>query len=125
MALQTGLVQLRLVANNAGLVQIMCEVGKSDIQDHVRMRLEAEKEEKEARRREKQEAHLYTVFRIVTDADIRDQIGHNRWFDLADQEKVRSSTSSCPDMPQHCMVTVPIPQTPQCQPRASRLPGSC
>ncbi|EIE26652.1 cysteine proteinase [Coccomyxa subellipsoidea C-169] len=70
--------------------KIMCEVGKSDIQDHVRMRLEAEKEEKEARRREKQEAHLYTVFRIVTDADIRDQIGHNRWFDLADQEKVKT-----------------------------------
>lgn len=72
-----------------GHVQIMCEVGKSDIQDHVRMRLEAEREEKEQRKREKQEAHLYTVFRIVTDQDITAQIGQNRWFDLADQEKVR------------------------------------
>lgn len=72
----------------AGCIQIMCDVGKNDIQEHVRLRLEAEKEEKEQRRREKQEAHLYTVFRIVTDQDLRDQIGQTRWFDLADQDKV-------------------------------------
>ncbi|CAL8466972.1 g6508 [Coccomyxa elongata] len=70
--------------------KIMCDVGKNDIQEHVRLRLEAEKEEKEQRRREKQEAHLYTVFRIVTDQDLRDQIGQTRWFDLADQDKVKT-----------------------------------
>ena len=74
----------------AGWMQIMCDVGKNDIQEHVRVRLEAEKEEKEQRRREKQEAHLYTVFRLVTDQDLRDQIGQTRWFDLADQDKVHS-----------------------------------
>lgn len=37
----------------------MCEVGKADIQDHVAERLEREHAEKERRRREKLEAHLY------------------------------------------------------------------
>lgn len=79
-------------------MQIMCDVGKNDIQEHVRVRLEAEKEEKEQRRREKQEAHLYTVFRIVTDQDLCEQIGQTRWFDLADQDKVHSCPRIVPDM---------------------------
>ena len=37
----------------------MCEVSKADIQDHVAERLEREAAEKERRRREKLEAHLY------------------------------------------------------------------
>ena len=37
----------------------MCEVSKTDIQDHVAERLEREAAEKERRRREKLEAHLY------------------------------------------------------------------
>lgn len=72
-------------------LQIMCDVGKADIQEHVRLRLEAEKEEKERRRREKLEAPMYTLLRVVTDQDIAEQIGHTRWFDLADHEKVRTS----------------------------------
>lgn len=39
--------------------QVMCEVSKADIQDHVAERLEREAAEKERRRKEKMEAHLY------------------------------------------------------------------
>ena len=68
----------------------MCEVTPEDIQEHVRARLEAEQRDKEAKRREKLEAHLYTIVKLVRDADIADQIGTHRWFDLASPEKVRS-----------------------------------
>lgn len=42
-----------------GCAQVMCEVSKADIQDHVAERLEREHAEKERHRREKLEAHLY------------------------------------------------------------------
>ena len=70
------------------LPQIMCEVTPGDIQEHVRARLEAEQRDKEAKRKEKLEAHLYTLVKLVRDADIADQIGAHRWFDLASPEKV-------------------------------------
>ena len=69
-------------------VQIMCPVTEKDIQEHVRLRLEAERKEKELRKKEKQEAHLYTCIRVVTDADLAAQIGSTLWFDLVDHEKV-------------------------------------
>ena len=71
------------------LPQIMCAVTPGDIQEHVRARLEAEQHDKEAKRREKLEAHLYTLVKLVRDADIADQIGSHRWFDLASPEKAR------------------------------------
>lgn len=67
---------------------IMCEVRETDISEHVRARLAAEQAEKERKRRERAEAHLYTLVRVVTDADIAAQIGHDRFFDLVDMEKV-------------------------------------
>ncbi len=48
-----------LIIWTTGCGQVMCEVGKADIQDHVAERLEREHAEKERRRREKLEAHLY------------------------------------------------------------------
>lgn len=69
-------------------VQIMCPVTEKDIQEHVRLRLEAERKEKELRKKEKQEAHLFTVVKLVRDSDIQEQIGNGRWFDLAATEKV-------------------------------------
>lgn len=79
-----------LSITGAAPAQIMCEVTPGDIQEHVRARLEAEQRDKEAKRREKLEAHLYTIVKLVRDADIADQIGAHRWFDLASPEKVRS-----------------------------------
>ncbi|KFM24284.1 Ubiquitin carboxyl-terminal hydrolase 12, partial [Auxenochlorella protothecoides] len=46
----------------------------------------AEQDEKERRRKEKAEAHLYTLVRVSTDADMASQIGRERWFDLVDHE---------------------------------------
>lgn len=71
-------------------VQIMCPVTEKDIQEHVRLRLEAERKEKELRKKEKLEAHLFTIVKLVRDSDIRDQIGSARWFDLANNDKVRA-----------------------------------
>ena len=69
-------------------LQIMCPVTEKDIQEHVRLRLEAERKEKELRKKEKLEAHLFTVVKLVRDSDIQEQIGSVRWFDLAGTDKV-------------------------------------
>lgn len=67
---------------------VMCKVTEEDISEHVRARLKAEKEEKERLKREKAEAHLYTMVRIATDEDIKAQIGHTKSFDLVDMDAV-------------------------------------
>ena len=51
------------------------------------MGLQAEQEEKEQRKKEKAEAHLYTLVRVSTDADLAQQIGSSRFFDLVDHDK--------------------------------------
>lgn len=58
------------------------------IAEHVRQRLAKDKAEKERRRKEKEEAHLFVNVRIATDADMRAQIGASLTFDLVDFEKV-------------------------------------
>lgn len=50
--------------------------------------LQAEAEEKEQRRKEKVEAHLYTIIKVARDSDYRTQIGDTQFFDLVDHEKV-------------------------------------
>ena len=52
---------------------------------------QAEAEEKERRRKEKMEAHLYTVLKVARDSDLRQQIGNNQFFDLVDHDKVGKS----------------------------------
>jgi ubiquitin carboxyl-terminal hydrolase 7 len=52
--------------------------------------LKKEQEEKEHKKKEKAEAHLYTIIKIARDEDLNDQIGKNIYFDLVDHEKVRS-----------------------------------
>lgn len=69
--------------------RIHCEVTKNDIAEHLRKRLEADREEKENRHKEKAEAHLYCYVKLVRDEDLRDQIGHSRYLDLVDTEKVK------------------------------------
>ncbi|KAI7840976.1 hypothetical protein COHA_005205 [Chlorella ohadii] len=69
---------------------VMCQVTEQDISQHVRARLKAEQEDKERRKKEKAEAHLYTLVRVSTDADLAKQIGHDRFFDLVDHDKVKT-----------------------------------
>ncbi|KAH1189847.1 Ubiquitin carboxyl-terminal hydrolase 13 [Glycine max] len=54
------------------------------------MRLKKEQDEKELKRKEKAEAHLYTTIKVACDEDLREQIGNNILFDLVDYDKVRS-----------------------------------
>ncbi|KAG5151627.1 hypothetical protein JHK84_028099 [Glycine max] len=54
------------------------------------MRLKKEQDEKELKRKEKAEAHLYTTIKVACDEDLREQIGNNIHFDLVDYDKVRS-----------------------------------
>lgn len=52
--------------------------------------MQAEQEEKEQRRKEKQEAHLYTYMKVAREEDLREQIGNTRHFDLVDHDAVKS-----------------------------------
>jgi ubiquitin carboxyl-terminal hydrolase 7 len=67
---------------------VMCEVTEEDISEHVRARLKAEEEAKAKTRKERAEAHLYTLVRIATDEDFKNQIGKTTFFDLVDFDQV-------------------------------------
>ncbi|CAI7883769.1 unnamed protein product [Closterium sp. NIES-54] len=47
-------------------------------------------EEKERKRKEKAEAHLFTIIKVSRDEDLFNQIGRDQFFDLVDHERVRS-----------------------------------
>ena len=65
---------------------IVCPVGKEDVEEHLRTRLDMEQVQKERRRKEKQEAHLYVTVRLATDKALAAQVGHHSHFDLIDFE---------------------------------------
>ncbi len=52
------------------LERVICPVVESDIAAHVRERLAAEKAEKERKKKEKAEAHLFTMVRVARDEDV-------------------------------------------------------
>ncbi|CAL5322104.1 unnamed protein product [Camellia sinensis] len=52
--------------------------------------MKKEHEEKEQKRTEKAEAHLYTIMKVARDEDLLEQIGRDIYFDLVDHDKVRS-----------------------------------
>ncbi|KAJ6827494.1 ubiquitin carboxyl-terminal hydrolase 12-like [Iris pallida] len=70
--------------------KIICNVDEKDIAEHLRIRLSKEQEEKELKKKEKAEAHLYTIIKLACDADLAGQIGREIYFDLVDHDKVRS-----------------------------------
>ncbi|CAO2149339.1 unnamed protein product [Urochloa humidicola] len=70
--------------------KIMCTVDEKDIAEHLRVRLKKEQEDKEHKKKEKAEAHLYTIVKVARDEDLKQQIGKDIYFDLADHEKVRN-----------------------------------
>ena len=69
---------------------IMCPVSlEADIPAHVRARLVREAAERERRRREKQEAHLFRTVRLARAADFERQAAdRGRVFDLVDHDDV-------------------------------------
>ncbi|KAI8573371.1 hypothetical protein RHMOL_Rhmol01G0271900 [Rhododendron molle] len=70
--------------------KIVCNVDEKDIAEHLRERLKREQEEKDVKKKEKAEAHLYTIIKVARDEDLVEQIGRDIYFDLVDHDKVRS-----------------------------------
>ncbi|CAA6658468.1 unnamed protein product [Spirodela intermedia] len=70
--------------------KIMCSVDEKDIAEHLRVRFKKEQELKEHRRKEKAEAHLYTIIKVARNEDLAQQIGRDMYFDLVDHDKVHS-----------------------------------
>ncbi|XP_020690617.1 ubiquitin carboxyl-terminal hydrolase 12 [Dendrobium catenatum] len=70
--------------------KIICGVDEKDIAEHLRIRLKKEKEVKEHKKKEKSEAHLYTIIKVARDEDLTQHIGRGIFFDLVDHEKVCS-----------------------------------
>uniref|UniRef100_A0A7N0VJD6 ubiquitinyl hydrolase 1 n=1 Tax=Kalanchoe fedtschenkoi TaxID=63787 RepID=A0A7N0VJD6_KALFE len=66
--------------------KIMCDVDEKDIAQYIRKK----QEEKECKKKEKGEAHLYTIIKVARDGDLADQIGREIFFDLVDHDKVRN-----------------------------------
>ncbi|KAL1558281.1 CSN-associated deubiquitinating enzyme Ubp12, variant 2 [Salvia divinorum] len=69
--------------------KIMCHVVEKDIAEHLREKLKREREEKEQKKKDVSEAHLYTIVKVVCDEDFFGQIGSNVIFDLVNYDIVR------------------------------------
>ena len=74
----------------------------ADLAPAVAARFDAEREEKERRRTEREEAHLYTAVRVFTDADIAAHVGRAT-FDLVDL-----SADTAPFLAQRLRVDTPL-----------------
>ncbi|XP_024545436.1 ubiquitin carboxyl-terminal hydrolase 13 isoform X2 [Selaginella moellendorffii] len=70
--------------------RIICNVDEIDIAEHLRVRLKREYDDKEKKRKEKSEAHLYTVIKVTREDDISEQIGRDIFFDLVDHDRIHS-----------------------------------
>ncbi|XP_026444313.1 ubiquitin carboxyl-terminal hydrolase 13-like [Papaver somniferum] len=70
--------------------EIMCNVDEKDIAEHLRIRLKKEADEKAHKKKEKAEAHLYTLIKVARNEDLSKQIGTDTCFDLVDHHKVCS-----------------------------------
>ncbi|KAK3162072.1 hypothetical protein QOZ80_1BG0084980 [Eleusine coracana subsp. coracana] len=70
--------------------KIICDLNEKDISEHLKTRLRKELEEKEYKKKEKAEAHMYTSLKVVRDSNLAEQIGRDVYFDLVDFEKINS-----------------------------------
>ncbi|KAL6614421.1 hypothetical protein ACP70R_036691 [Stipagrostis hirtigluma subsp. patula] len=70
--------------------KIICDLDEKDISEHLKARLKKEHEEKEYKKKEKAEAHMYTALKVVRDSDLAEQIGRHVYFDLVDFDKINS-----------------------------------
>ena len=71
----------------SAIPEINIDVTSDDVAAHLRHQLEVENAEKQKKKKERLEAHLYTVVRVATGSDLAAQIGVDRFFDLVDHEK--------------------------------------
>ena len=74
----------------SAIPEINIDVTADDVAAHLRHALEVEQAEKARKKKERLEAHLYTVVHVATSADLRTQIGSERFFDLVNHDNVAS-----------------------------------
>ena len=71
---------------NSRMDKVFTAVDKMDVDERVRAHLDREAAEKQKRRREKQEAHLFTTVRLATENTLKEQVGRASCFDLINFE---------------------------------------
>ncbi|CAM0883473.1 unnamed protein product [Alopecurus aequalis] len=69
---------------------IICDLDETDISEHLKTRLRKENEDRENKKKEKAEAHMFTTLKVARDIDLAEQIGRHMIFDLVDYEKIHS-----------------------------------
>jgi ubiquitin carboxyl-terminal hydrolase 7 len=74
----------------SAIPEINVEVTADDVAAHLRLTLEKEQEEKARKKKERLEAHLYTVVRLATHKELSAEIGADRFFDLVTHEKAQT-----------------------------------
>ena len=72
----------------SAIPEINVEVTSDDVAAHLRLTLEKEQEDKARKKKERLEAHLYTVVRLASRHELASEIGSDRFFDLVTHEKV-------------------------------------
>ena len=72
----------------SAIPEINVEVTADDVAAHLRSQLDKEQEEKARKKKERLEAHLYTVVRLATHKELVAEIGADRFFDLVTHDKV-------------------------------------
>jgi ubiquitin carboxyl-terminal hydrolase 7 len=90
-AARTSSAYMLVYVRACDLGRIVCDVTSEDIPDHVRARLAAEAAEKARCEKEREEAHLYTIVKAATDADIGARVcarDTESAFDLVDHARV-------------------------------------
>jgi ubiquitin carboxyl-terminal hydrolase 7 len=70
--------------------KIICDLNEKDISEHLKTRLRKEHEEKEYKKKERAEAHMYTPLKVARDFNLVEQIGRHVYFDLVDFDKINS-----------------------------------
>ena len=72
----------------SAIPEINVEVTSNELAAHLRLTLEKEQEDKARKKKERLEAHLYTVVRLASRHELASEIGSDRFFDLVTHEKV-------------------------------------
>ncbi|KAF0919160.1 hypothetical protein E2562_028458 [Oryza meyeriana var. granulata] len=70
--------------------KIICDLDEKDIPEHLKIRLRKENEEKEYKKKERADAHMFTALKVARDSDFAEQIGKQIYFDLVDYDNIRS-----------------------------------
>uniref|UniRef100_A0A0D3EUJ2 ubiquitinyl hydrolase 1 n=1 Tax=Oryza barthii TaxID=65489 RepID=A0A0D3EUJ2_9ORYZ len=70
--------------------KVICNLDENDIPEHLKIRLRKENEEREYKKKEKAEAHMFTALKVARDSDFAEQIGKHIYFDLVDYDNIQS-----------------------------------